>query len=1585
MIALATLSVFGVGAVQAEEVGDPGFPEVPEGSTIETSVIEVNSDWVAMSKGHPNMESKSWLDLNVSFNGIAESGKPFNLNKTFDNSALAALRAKEGFDQFGLDRSDDPVEKDLWSLVSGLHLSGTADKPAGGENSNKNVPHTASYNSLDLTLNTTADGFYDTVGVFLGGNGNFTVGSGLEEEETSGHAKITVTSSQNGLVGSDSTGSITAGLMLESDEPDMDGQAVVHFGTNTTDINVTALGQNMHAVGVFTESTTYNPVIEFVGSETTIDVKGNDVAVGVYVAQDDWSDEPWQPPVVDPDPNPDEQEFTGETPSKLSSTVGLKSDKTTITVDGGKASVGLLVMGDATVNVGGALTVTAMGQGQHALAIGSHADILASDIDEDVIALIENDSGNPQTTKTTFHVLDEGSATLNGNVFIGGQAALQLDGSMNVAGSFLSKGVVTGTGTLTVNGALESTGGSLAVGALVVNGSIKVGGPDLETYATDGSIQVSSLTLDGTNAGKSVIDGMLTVEGDATVKGAELENNDTISVTGDFTLTNGTLENNAKLDVNGNLVLGQGAILVDATNAVMNSASLVIGQGSELRTDLTEVEGGYELAFNEKEGNINFAGGKVTDGNGHELSVLTVKKAEQSQELTESDTELVFSAGNYSLNAINIDLTGAQATEATPLSISGGNLTVEAFNAGQGSAEQSAGTFQVGTLTSGGAFTMSAADTGFTVGEFVGQTGGAFTLASGLMNLTTLTLGKDDATGTLTIADGATLKTSIDQIFTSTENPAGVNFLDLTWNKKNGELLVLEDGSTVAFTDTEYTLSLASQAGTLYDGANFAFTGKLVDDNGEEVTEATVDELPSGVHENVDMTIDKGSSSDTATVSKDVGGKTIAAGEGVTKIEVGTDNTLTLVGSSNGGELVSFTEAEGDKSIDVKGNLALGSATNEGVSGKISTAIELSGTSKLKVNNGDFTLASVKAADGTKIDAAAGNLTIAQLDASAGAATVGGTAGSVTLDSVKIADASVINVTGGNATIKAFDTAEINAYSATGPAVNVTAGAFTYTGETLEGVTLTTGTDGSQRKAKADAGIEGAAKTFLPNISVVSTPIAIGNNAVTTIGADVAAFDDVVKALAHTETTWGATSSALFLAKPITVSKTGAINVGGTTATAGQVIFASGSILVADMTAMTGDKALISAAGEEKLTYSIDKAASAILTGTMKEGVEYALTDSTEQKFTADNIKSGNPLFAITVGEDGKIKADAVAVDSLGLDMQGGALAVAGNGDDWVNAILSDQSKSLKDRAAAFDAAMHAAGAMATFTTATDRAIELRQAVRAQGAAESTALWAQITGGKTKLKGISTGAQSLDVDTDAYGLVIGAEAALQNATLGAAFSAGSGKSENDTVDGKDEFDYFGLAFYGRTNVGLVDLVGDVSATWLKSDLTVGGLADVDTDTTTTVWSAGIEARHTFDLGFADVTPFVGADVYHVRADGYSNGHGARVEDANATMVEFPIGTEIAKAFTTAGGMNVKPAFSLAVIPTAGDRDIDSTVKFAGASANYNFTFADDVKVRSTLGVEAAKENFRFGLDLGYVWGNEERSATSLQAKASYLF
>ena len=415
--------------------------------------------------------------------------------------------------------------------------------------------------------------------------------------------------------------------------------------------------------------------------------------------------------------------------------------------------------------------------------------------------------------------------------------------------------------------------------------------------------------------------------------------------------------------------------------------------------------------------------------------------------------------------------------------------------------------------------------------------------------------------------------------------------------------------------------------------------------------------------------------------------------------------------------------------------------------------------------------------------------------------------------------------------------------------------------------------------------------------------MAVGQNSYVVLGGT----DDsnLTAAFNSGKVTWGnadgAVLAAAYVAKPITIdSTTGGLLVDGTLTssqdvTAGSVTFAANSALVADVTNVTDGTALIKAD-----TVSVTEGSKAVLVGTLRQGTTYMLTSDADANLNwADNLVAGNALWKLTMNDDGTISTrltDASVI--FGSSMQGTALANAGMEADneYVNKLLTDESgniANLGNTAARFDAAMNAAGALTTFTTAYDRASDLRQIVREEAAkGEGNRLWARVTGGKTKLKGISTGGADLHTKTNAYGLVIGGAAELSSVTLGAAFTAGTGDTKNSAVSGKDDFDFYGLSVYGTTTLGSVDVLADVSVNVLKSDLTVGGVADVDTDVTTSVYSFGVQGQKTFALDVADISPFIGANIYHVRGGSYSNGHGAHVGSSNATAVEFPIGAKV---------------------------------------------------------------------------------------------
>ena len=1144
-----------------------------------------------------------------------------------------------------------------------------------------------------------------------------------------------------------------------------------------------------------------------------------------------------------------------------------------------------------------------------------------------------------------------GNVVLNTDTFFNGVTTSSEDDN----GTFIKGGSFTAEKSLYDTSDKKARLFEINNGAVVNLAGMHIGdlGQDL-TYAKiyDGDVTLSTLTIE--EGGKLGFNkGTLCITGTASNKGS-------ISTTA-IDETNGQKPDNseAKLVVSGTFTNSSTAT-VDVDKVEVTSGSKVWDEGDinfrEALINGTWVTSSQELTKldgSEAELLMKVSGGEsdrsMTFAGGHISSVASNGTAEVKAIEIGNNISLTYASGDYAYKTLKIE---SSANGADSFTVEGANVAVDTFTLTTGSAAVKSGSFEVGKL--------------------------------------------DISSGTLTLSDSGKLITSSDQVFTT---GLGANGTEKTAGslKYGSDKLILSGGS-LNVNDAKYNLDYQKSAAALVKGASLAFTGELVDQSGEVLDKIDINEVAEGtIHVKTDIEVSASETGDKVTVDKSVGGQTIIVAGNANSLEIAANKNLTIVGTADGSkELVSFT-SEGQKSVDIKGTLTLGS-TDTDTSGKLSATVNLTKetTGGLTVQDGKFNLDKVTAVNG-KITVQAGDLTLGRLDVSTddGKTQISVNEGAKVTVGELAANAGEHIITGAVEAGKVIE----NAGDAVKDAVihvgtNTKKGELTIKDGLLKGIKFfldPTWKDGME--------VTDASKLLLAQTSIDGS-IIVGQNSYAALGTTDAS--DFVKLFDNGTLTWsnnGGTLAAAYVAKPITITSTGSLVVDASLTAvpdedpqAGSVTFAKDSVLVANVENFSNNAVVITAD-----SFKIDSTSKAVVIA--KTGQTFQLTSDDEVNKNywnkaGDTLISANKLVSFNVGADGTISTEAEDAEDVfaGL-MQGAALANAGAASDneavksYAEALLTDTTgkKSNAQIAREFDAAMNPAGTLGVFTTAKDRSTELRDAVRAHaGNGTANGLWAQVTGGKTKLKGISTGAQDLDLDTDAYGLAVGGEAAVQNITLGAAFMGGSGKTENDSVAGKDDFNYYGLSLYAKTQVQGIDLEGDVSAAWLKSDLTVGGTADIDTDTTTAVYSLGIQAKKTFNMG-VDVTPFIGMDVYHIKSDGFTTNHGVSIEDANATIVEFPIGAEVKKAFQTSSGFSVAPSFSLAVVPTVGSKDIDSKVRFAGAESTYNFTFADDVKVRSQLGIEAQKDNFTLGLAAGYDWGNEERSAASVQLRAKYAF
>ena len=899
-----------------------------------------------------------------------------------------------------------------------------------------------------------------------------------------------------------------------------------------------------------------------------------------------------------------------------------------------------------------------------------------------------------------------------------------------------------------------------------------------------------------------------------------------------------------------------------------------------------------------------------------------------------------------------------------------------------------------GDVTLSGDLILNGKVTGFTgafnqtaglvvLNDATGRFGGTATITGGTFDVTGLTLDEGTTLDGVTINGGA-LKGTTAQFFA---NPlAGATDEELLKVTDAGAFnandLTLTTG-TLQMADAKFTLDYAGSASESFttalgaDNKQLVFTGTLVqapqtlpepgakpegvtDDNKIDVesagniegntvfTEVTLDTTSGEAAKNNlvigSATAGGTSSAETNEVNANLGVKDVTLTAESTGVTVNNNRALTLVGGGEADELIKGGTDHLTLTVGSAGSMGvvqLGVDADTTQGGVLKTAVNVTGTSQLNVVKGEFAITGETTldADSTLTVTKGAKLTLDKLGTGAGGLIAVGNEGS--------AGHAVIHESLGGHRIF-LDPAFV-------PGV----------------------------------GIEGASKLVYSN-ATVNDQILVGQNSYAIFGdvGDEAAF---LNTFAETGYAWGTgdITAAVYLAGQRAFTA-GGLTVDGSktawdTVATDSVTFADGSLLVADVSAL-GSNPLITAG-----TITVDPGSKAVLTQ-VTAGSEYTLV-STGTGWAASQVKAANAMFEASAGTgDGKVQfaiRDAGAV--YGNAMQGGALANAALSKaqtaaeyKFADALLSDVTGNKAAAAARFDAHMNPAGALALYETALDRASATRAVVREHNLA-SDALWVDISSGKTEVDGLSTGAQALDVETDYTGVTVGGDIAANGFGWGFALTAGSGDTDNDTFAGKNDFDVFGATLYGRMVAGGITFTGDAGVTFVDSDLEVGGpagksLAKVDT----TIYSLGLEAKKDFAWQHAVLTPFAALDVYHLRADGFTTDRGVEVKKADATFVEMPIGVRASGEFKLKDGY-LKPAASLAVIPTLAGDDIDVTTRFAGAASDYNFTATDGVRAKADLGVDFGNDKMALGLKAGYAWGDEERSGFDGRVNLKFFF
>lgn len=272
--------------------------------------------------------------------------------------------------------------------------------------------------------------------------------------------------------------------------------------------------------------------------------------------------------------------------------------------------------------------------------------------------------------------------------------------------------------------------------------------------------------------------------------------------------------------------------------------------------------------------------------------------------------------------------------------------------------------------------------------------------------------------------------------------------------------------------------------------------------------------------------------------------------------------------------------------------------------------------------------------------------------------------------------------------------------------------------------------------------------------------------------------------------------------------------------------------------------------------------------------------------------------------------------------------------------------------------------------------------VQEQGwANQDGGVWAKYMHRKYETDGMSSSVGGIHSSTDYDGVLVGMDFAKSGKfQSGVAIHYGSG--EGDGLISHNDYDAWGITLYGslKDEEAGTNLMADIG--WMTSDNDIDGTvagkrmsADRDVD----AWTIGIRGEKEFVSGKNQIVPYAGLRYMSVNPGSYTtyyDGQAAFHNDAeNQDLWLLPIGVSFRNETVTNSGWRITPKLDLSYIWAFGDTDTDMTVNAGGYTGNLYYDVMDDSSWLATLGVEAEKDAWTFGINYGYQKGDDTKNKT----------
>ena len=1304
-------------------------------------------------------------------------------------------------------------------------------------------------------------------------------------------------------------------------------QREVAFSADKTDISAASTNESgLDAIALLVSTDAVdNPAVSFARGESTLTAStaaAGKSAIALYMHNSDGNDGTGSVTVAE-----------GATLNLVATggnPTGLYIDHGTFTSNGT-----LIVRATTDSQVGSPSGIVAAGNAQ--LTFNGKTEVYTQG-DYAEALFVNSDNAGTVAASATFGSKSE--TTLNGSVAVGMNCPVTLDGTMTVNGNVELIGSLTGSGNLTINGQRAEQeykfGSIFRYGSEVALNSLAITNADL------------------TNQAKISVAGMITLN-DVLFENAEGDPEydwpDAELQAAELVIGNAEFNNYGEVDVSGTVTLNEGAVVTNYKG--FHSPSMVLNAGSRFieTYDLDDPEDAAE--FNSGviaiDGDLmQFSGGtlEAQSKDGQSMEITGIKLLpDPGSDAENDDSQVRFEAGEYTFDTFEVD---APVFEKGPrLQVTGGTLNLGKLTLTQGDAYLTGGTVNVNTLSVAGGTLVLGSSTGTAL----------LNVSDKLANATTTDI---------TVANNGTLTTNLDAVgFTLTESGYSLAEDVHAVAVEAGGTMRVEGFDGVKLSIADLAALKADLAGTNSDGlleivGNVEITDLAI--NNGEVTVDQVNDLGNITTDALQSATVTGVTDNGVTGSY----KAVKLGEGVESLNV-QNGALTLNGSAEGGHLVADSTGENAAGIVVTDQVATIGRADEGNKGTLES-LTLEKDAMVNVvgtNEAVFSLGTV-----STTEEATGSNTLNVLGAKAEATEIGGEV--------------AVNV-GSSDVAGHVDVAKL------------TTSGLIFLDPAWKGDDEIS--DGSFLTAE-DVGADGK----------LNAQIVIGQNSTVAIGATK---DEAVQAFADTELKYGqdGVTAVFYAKKAFALSDTGAIRVDGSITEAPDSVPAGSFTVAANGLFMADAQAAAEGPVVTAVTIKFDEGSHIRVVGLSDDNLTGTLMTATsteegaisiDQSVIDDAKDSGIYSLDLTT-EGGKISyvATEVAAADAFPTFEGTAFLEAlrevgldEDSADRTHAFLSrlnyhngmtaaeasdigNQVMALAATSGVYNVALDASKLM-------NKSVDGRMSI-ANGLVrgEGAMVWADVLATTNEAKSLY-GDSGYDVDL--YGGVLGADVGLGNGkVIGAALTVGTGDggSKGAAFDVDNDADFVGFSVYGSHRLG--DFNGKVDIGWMHttSDLSATAFGvKLDDEVTADVWTVGIGGEYLFNVGSINIVPHVGIRWTRLDVDGYTGAF--KTDDDTMDIFTAPIGVAFSGNID-AGGWKLAPKVDLSIVPSFGDDEATSKVRWGNVKETIKTQVVDDAPFQASLGIDAQNGNWTIGAAYELGIGGDDRTDNMFKLKATYAF